>query len=130
MAWGRVSPARFCLFFVIARSVGAGYFLSHQHPDPFAQPGRTFLLCSLMAYVLDGLGWILWHSSLPMAMMAGGDAAVIVATRYGPVSVVAPLTAASPVVTIAFARLVLKERITPVQYFRIGSTLVGMVLTL
>lgn len=70
------------------------------------------------------------HSSVPMGMMAGGDAAVIVATRYGPVSIVAPLTAAYPVVTIAFARLALHEKITRLQYFSVGCTLAGMYLTL
>ncbi|MEW6281506.1 MAG: EamA family transporter, partial [Candidatus Eremiobacterota bacterium] len=69
------------------------------------------------------------HSMLPMGMMAGGDAALTVATRYGPVSVVGPLTAAYPVVTIAFARVVLKEKITRLQYASVAATLMGMLLT-
>ena len=47
-----------------------------------------------------------------MGMMAGGDLGVIIASRYGPISIVTPLTGAYPVVTLAFAALVLKERIT------------------
>lgn len=263
-----ISPARFCLLFVVARSaVGLGYFLTHSHPDPLDARGRSFLLLTLLAYVLDGLGWILYyrsirvgpitivgtlsaaypaltvilaaiflgevlgslqllgvllvltgcaglsysppdpdqpgsrgwiplalaalgcwgigqtllkhsyslamasetnamlsmmaggwltlgiyglaygrlpkghlshqewvrqwrHSSVPMAMMAGGDVAVIVATRYGPVSLVAPITAAYPVVTIAFARFVLHEKIACYQYLSILCTLIGMFLTL
>ncbi len=263
-----ISPARFCLLFVVARSaVGLGYFLTHSHPDPLDARGRSFLWLTLLAYLLDGLGWILYyrsirvgpitivgtlsaaypaltvilaaiflgevlgslqllgvllvltgcaglsysppdldqpgsrgwiplalaalgcwgvgqtllkhsyslamasetnamlsmmaggwltlgiyglvygrlpkghlshqewvrqwrHSSVPMAMMAGGDVAVIVATRYGPVSLVAPITAAYPVVTIAFARFVLHEKIAWYQYLSILCTLIGMYLTL
>lgn len=260
---GDVSPARFCLFFVVARSlVGLGYFATQEHPPPFDPAGRDFMLWSTLVYVMDGLGWILYYESivygpiaivgtlsaaypaltvlfaamflgevltpwqylgvflvlgaciglawsppdpskpgasrrwipmagaalllwggaqtilkyayglpqaseanvmlymtfggwatlgvygllygrrvgygpkewsramLPMGMMAGGDAAVIVATQKGPVSVVAPITAAYPVVTLAFARFVLKEPITPLQYACIAAALVGLYLSM
>lgn len=69
------------------------------------------------------------RAMIPMGLMAMGDAAVIVATRDGPVSVVAPLTAAYPVVTIAFARVALKEEITRWQYLCVTATITGMVLS-
>jgi drug/metabolite transporter (DMT)-like permease len=68
------------------------------------------------------------HSFVPMGMMAGGDLAVIIAAKHGPISIVTPLTGAYPVVTLAFAALVLKERITLVQYGCIGAIITGMVL--
>jgi len=71
-------------------------------------------------------GWI--HSSLPMSMMAGGDLAVLIATRYGPISIVAPMTGAYPVVTLGFAALILKERITPLQWACLTGIIGGMCL--
>ncbi len=68
------------------------------------------------------------HSFLPMGMMAGGDLGVLVASHAGPISIVVPLTGAYPVVTLAFAALVLKERITPLQYGCIGAIIAGMAL--
>ena len=53
---------------------------------------------------------------------------VIVASRYGPISYVTPLTGAYPVVTLAFAALVLKERISPLQYLCIAAIIIGMLL--
>ena len=69
------------------------------------------------------------HSFVPMGMMAGGDLGVMIATRYGPISIVTPLTGAYPVVTLAFAALILKERITPLQYGCIAAIVTGMILT-
>jgi drug/metabolite transporter (DMT)-like permease len=61
-----------------------------------------------------------------MAMMAGGDLAVIVATANGPVSIVTPLTGAYPVVTLAFASIALKEKITKLQWLCLGLILFGI----
>ena len=61
-----------------------------------------------------------------MAMMAGGDLGVLVANRYGPISFVTPLTGAYPLVTLAFAAVVLKERIGRLQWACIGAILTGM----
>ncbi len=71
----------------------------------------------------------LGQSFLPMGMMAGGDLGVILATKLGPVSIVAPLTASYPVVTIGFAALILKEKITKLQGLCILIILAGMGLT-
>jgi drug/metabolite transporter (DMT)-like permease len=68
------------------------------------------------------------HSFVPMGMMAGGDLGVMIASRYGPISIVVPLTGAYPVVTLAFAALILKERISMLQYGCVGTIIVGMAL--
>ena len=66
------------------------------------------------------------RSFLPMGMMAAGDLGVLVASRYGKISIVTPLTGAYPVVTLAFASIVLRERILLFQWTCIGAILVGM----
>jgi transporter family protein len=68
------------------------------------------------------------HSFVPMGMMAGGSLGLIIAARYGPISVVTPLIGAYPVVTLAFAAVVLKERITRLQYGCIGAIVLGILL--
>lgn len=69
-------------------------------------------------------------SALPMGMMAAGDLAVIIASRLGPISVVTPLSGAYPLVTLGFAWLVLKEKITPLQWGCIVAISVGLFLSL
>jgi len=66
------------------------------------------------------------RSFVPMGMMAMGDLGVLIASRYGKISIVTPLTGAYPVVTLAFAALVLHERIAPLQWGGIAAILVGM----
>lgn len=64
-----------------------------------------------------------------MGMMASGDLGVLIASRYGKISIVTPLTGAYyPLVTLAFATLVLRERIVPLQWSCIAAILVGMFL--
>jgi drug/metabolite transporter (DMT)-like permease len=97
-----VPPARFCLFFVFAKAaVNIGYFLSQDHPAPFAPEGATFMSLGLLAYVLDGTAWIFYFLS-------------IVA---GPITIVGTLSAAYPAITILLARIFLAEVLTPTQYF-------------
>jgi transporter family protein len=257
---GEVSPARFCLYFLIAKAlVNLSWFFTHAHPSLLTADGRAFLGLGVIAYVIDGCGWILYFESIiagpitivgtlsaaypaltvlfarvflgetlgilqyaavalviggclglsyspedantkrlsrrwiplafaallcwatsntivkhayslreasevnlmlcntvggilslgvyallkgrqgkhsareyirsfvPMGMMAGGDLGVMIASRYGPISIVVPLTGAYPVVTLAFAALVLKERISKLQYGCIASIITGMV---
>ena len=69
------------------------------------------------------------HSFIPMGMMAGGDLGVIIATRSGPVSIVAPLTGAYPLVTLGFAALALKEKVSRLQWFCIALILAGMFMS-
>jgi drug/metabolite transporter (DMT)-like permease len=68
------------------------------------------------------------HSFVPMGMMAGGSLGIIIAARYGPISIVTPLIGAYPVVTLIYAALVLKERITRLQYGCIGAIVLGVLL--
>jgi transporter family protein len=68
------------------------------------------------------------HSFVPMGMMAGGSLGLIIAARHGPISIVTPLIGSYPVVTIIYAALVLKERITPRQYVCIAAIIAGMTL--
>jgi transporter family protein len=68
------------------------------------------------------------HSFIPMGMMAGGSLGIIIAARYGPISIVTPLIGAYPVVTLIFAKLVLKERITRLQYGCIAGIVLGILL--
>jgi drug/metabolite transporter (DMT)-like permease len=258
---GEVSPARFCLYFVLAKAiVNLSWFFAHDHPPLLSPDGRTFLELGVIAYIIDGTGWILYfesiiagpitivgtlsaaypaltvlfariflgeqlgtlqyiavalviggclglsyspasdnvkilsrrwiplaflalicwatsntivkhaysfpnaseinlmlcntlggalslgiygilkgrqgahslreylHSFVPMGMMAGGDLGVMIASRYGPISIVVPLTGAYPVVTLAFAALILKERISMLQYGCVGAIIAGMAL--
>jgi drug/metabolite transporter (DMT)-like permease len=67
------------------------------------------------------------HSFLPMGLMAGGDLGVIIASRYGPISIVTPITGAYPVVTLVFAALVLRERIMPLQWVCVTAIIIGMI---
>jgi drug/metabolite transporter (DMT)-like permease len=53
---------------------------------------------------------------------------VLIASRYGQISIVTPLTAAYPLVTLAFASLVLRERITLLQWSCVVAILAGMYL--
>jgi drug/metabolite transporter (DMT)-like permease len=104
---GEVSPARFCLYFVVAKSiVNLGYFFSNEHLDPFDIEGRMFLVVGIFAYILDGLGWILYFKSIV----------------YGPITIVGTLSAAYPALTILMARLFLGEKLLSIQY--IGVTIV------
>jgi len=66
------------------------------------------------------------HSIVPMGMMAGGSLGLIIAASHGPISIVAPLIGAYPVITLIYARLVLRESIAPRQYACIVSIIVGM----
>ncbi|MBS0377440.1 MAG: DMT family transporter [Proteobacteria bacterium] len=68
------------------------------------------------------------HSIVPMGMMAGGSLGLIVAASHGPISIVAPLIGAYPVITLVYARLVLKESIVPRQYACIAAIIIGMLL--
>ena len=105
-----VPPARFCLYFVVAKAlVNIGYFLTQPHPAPFAPEGMRFLISGVFAYILDGLGWILYFES-------------IVA---GPITIVGTLSAAYPALTVLFARMFLGETVQTIQYFAIAAVIAG-----
>lgn len=69
------------------------------------------------------------QSLLPMATMALGGLLAAISYKKGPASIVTPIAGAYPVVTLAFAAIVLKERPTRLHWACIVSILVGMVLT-
>ena len=107
---GDVPPARFCLFFIVARSlVFLGWFFTNDHAPPFAEEGRTFLYFGVGAYVLDGLGWILYYKSVVL----------------GPISIVGTLSAAYAAPTVLFARIFLDEMLSGMQYVAVGLIIAG-----
>lgn len=68
------------------------------------------------------------HSVVPMLLMAGGSLGLIIASDLGPISIVSPLIGAYPVVTVVYAGLVLKERITALQYGCIAAIVAGVAM--
>ena len=107
---GEVSPARFCLYYVLATSVvNLGFFFTHEHPPLLAANGRQFLEFGVLAYLFDGLAWILYFQSVVL----------------GPVAIVGTLSAAYPALTIVFARIFLGEALTPLQYLAVTLVICG-----
>jgi drug/metabolite transporter (DMT)-like permease len=107
-----VLPARFCLFFVAAKAaVNMGYFLTQAHPNPFSSESRGFLWIGLLAYLLDGSGWILYYKSIVL----------------GPITIVGTLSAAYPATTVVFAALFLEEILTPIQYVGVSLVILSCV---
>lgn len=107
---GEVPPARFCLYYVLATSVvNLGFFFTHDHPPVLAANGRDFLGFGVLAYLFDGLAWILYFQSVVL----------------GPVTIVGTLSAAYPALTIVFARMFLGEALTPLQYVAVALVIGG-----
>lgn len=93
--------ARFCLYFIMAKVIfNLSYFGIYHSIDPFAPEGRTFMLYVIIAYIFDGLGWILYFQSI----------------IYGPITIVGTLSAAYPALVILFAGLFLGEKLLTIQY--------------
>src|SRR5450432_2704648 len=107
---GEVSPARFCLYYVLATSVvNLGFFFTHDHPPLLAPNGRHFLGFGVLAYLFDGVAWILDFQSVVL----------------GPVAIVGTLSASYPALTIVFARIFLGEALTPLQYVAVMLVIGG-----
>ncbi|MGV3522691.1 MAG: DMT family transporter [Candidatus Sericytochromatia bacterium] len=105
-----VPPALFCLFLLLARGiVNIGFFLTQEHPPPFTAEGMAFLAVGILAYILDGLGWILYFESIV----------------YGPITIVGTLSATYPALTLLFAQIFLKEQLVPLQYMGVAMVLLG-----
>jgi drug/metabolite transporter (DMT)-like permease len=113
---GEVPPARFCLFYAVAVGVVSVIvcftFSNEDRPPVFAEEGRTFLMFGMLAYVLDGIAWILYYES-------------IVA---GPISIVGTLSAAYPALTVLFARIFLAEQLVTAQYAGVFAVIAGCLL--
>jgi transporter family protein len=109
---GEVPPARFCLYYVFATTiVNLGFFFSHAHPALLAVASREFLGFGILAYMVDGLAWILYFQSIV----------------EGPVAIVGTLSAAYPALTIVFARLFLHEKLAPLQYAAVTLVISGCI---
>jgi drug/metabolite transporter (DMT)-like permease len=107
---GEVSPARFCLYYVLATSiVNFGFFTTQDHPPLLAASGSGFLTFGILAYVFDGAAWILYFQSIVL----------------GPVAIVGTLSAAYPALTIVFARIFLQEQLSPLEYVAVTLVIAG-----
>ena len=110
---GDVSPARFCLYFVVAKAlVNLGYFLSTEHPAVLSHESRNFMLMGIFSYILDGAAWILYFQSIVK----------------GPITIVGTLSAAYPAITVLLARIFLNEALTENQYIGIAAVIGGCIL--
>ncbi|MBS0393642.1 MAG: DMT family transporter [Proteobacteria bacterium] len=107
---GEVPPARFCLYFVLAKAiVNLGFYFTQDHPSLLAADGREFVLTGILAYLFDGTGWILYFES-------------IVA---GPITIVGTLSAAYPALTVVFAHFFLGEELNGLQYLAVTLVIGG-----
>jgi len=102
-----VPPARFCLYFVAAKTVlNLSYYALFQRTELLSTLDSAFGRTCLLAYVFDGLGWLLYFQAIV----------------HGPIGIVGTLSAAYPALTVLFARLFLHEQLSLLQYA--GVTLV------
>jgi drug/metabolite transporter (DMT)-like permease len=105
-----VPPARFCLYFVLAKAiVNVGYFLTQSHAPLDAPGSGRFLATGVLAYALDGTGWILYFESI----------------IAGPITIVGTLSAAYPALTVVFARAFLGEALSTAQYVAVALVIAG-----
>jgi len=114
--------------------------IRYAYSVPGAHEGNMALFIALGGLATLGVyGWLfgrrgaisrreLGRSFFPMATMAVGGLLTALAYKNGPASIVTPLTGAYPVVTLAFAWAVLRERPSRLQYAGIACVLAGMVL--
>ena len=105
-----VPPARFCLYFVVAKTiVNLGFFWTQEHPPLLAPEGHSFMVAGIVAYLMDGAGWILYFLSIV----------------HGPITIVGTLSAAYPALTVLFARIFLGELLSAWQYLGVGLVIGG-----
>ena len=109
---GEVPPARFCLYFACARAlVMVCYFFLNSHTPVFAAQGRNVMAIGVLAYLLDGVGWIMYFQSI----------------IAGPITIVGTLSAAYPAITIVFAHWFLGETLSPLQYVAVTLVIGGCI---
>ena len=107
-----VPPARYCLYFACARALVMGsYFLASPHAGVFAVGNRRVLAIGVLAYLLDGTGWIMYFQSI----------------IAGPITIVGTLSAAYPALTIVFAHWFLGETLAPLQYGAVALVIGGCI---
>jgi drug/metabolite transporter (DMT)-like permease len=109
---GEVSPARFCLYFACARAlVMVAYFLANSHMPVLAAQTSPMLAIGVLAYLLDGIGWIMYFQSI----------------IAGPITIVGTLSAAYPAITIVLAHWFLGETLSPLQYGAVALVIGGCI---
>jgi drug/metabolite transporter (DMT)-like permease len=107
---GEVPPARFCLYYALANAaVSLAFWAFHDTPPAFAPESREFAAWGLLAFVLDGIAWILYYQSIV----------------HGPISIVGTLSAAYPALTVLFARAFLDERLGAAQLLGVVAVIAG-----
>ena len=105
-----VPPARFCLYFVAAKAIlNTSYYALFRKAELFTGAAAGFDRACLLAYVFDGLGWLLYFQAIV----------------HGPIAIVGTLSAAYPALTILFARMFLHEHLTPLQYIGVALVIGG-----
>lgn len=105
-----VGPARYCFYFFFAKLVVyGGYFVYEGASLPFADASPEQMTTAVLAYVLEGLGWIFYYES-------------IVA---GPITIVGTLSAAYAAPTVLFAYVFLGETLAPMQYAGVALVIAG-----
>jgi drug/metabolite transporter (DMT)-like permease len=109
---GDIPVARFCLYTVVVDGViYMSYYLTHDHPPPFAPEGLRFFYWAMVAGVLEGIASILYYESL----------------SGGPVSVIGTVSAAYPIVTAMLAFFFLGELLIPTQYVGVALVIIGCI---
>jgi drug/metabolite transporter (DMT)-like permease len=109
---GQVPPARFCLYFACARAlVMVSYFLANSHTPVLVAQTRRMLAIGVLAYLLDGIGWIMYFQSI----------------IAGPITIVGTLSAAYPAITIVLAHWFLGETLSPLQYGAVTLVIGGCI---
>jgi transporter family protein len=96
--------------FVIAAAV-LGAVVAWKQPAPWQQPWN-------------------WFGVLSGAAMACGLLLYYLALEHGPASIVVPLTAAYPLVTVLLSLTLLLERLTVVQWAGVSFVVAGVILLL
>lgn len=66
------------------------------------------------------------RAAIPMITMAIGGPLVALAIKYGPASLVTPLSGAYPIITLAFAGIVLKEKPAGLHWIGIVLVFIGL----
>ena len=105
-----IPPARFCLFFVAAKTILNLSYFSMFHRQPLLGGGEFAATC-LGAYVVDGFGWVLYFEAIV----------------HGPIAIVGTLSAGYPALTVLFARVFLGEALSGVQYAGVALVISGCV---
>jgi uncharacterized membrane protein len=85
------------------------YFLTQEHPPPFAPEGREFFYYAMLAGTLEGIAGVLSFEAM----------------ANGPVSIIGPVTASYPAVTVILAFFFLQELLIPAQYIGIALVVAG-----